>query len=141
MYCTLDDLKAQIPEQNLIDLTDDEGTGQINQSRVDAAIQNATDIINGYVGGRYAVPFDPVPGLIRTIAVDITLYKLYERRFETEMPETMTMRYKNALKLLEQIQKGMIMLGVSASTGSESAVYRTNMASEDRIFRELLDRF
>ena len=47
MYCTLDDLKAQVDEAVLVHLTDDEGAGVLNQVRVDAAIAAATAEILG----------------------------------------------------------------------------------------------
>jgi phage gp36-like protein len=134
-YCTLDDIKGQIPEANIIQLTDDEGLGVVNQSRVDKAISVADSIIDGYLRGRYTLPLSTVPELIKTIAIDITVYKLYERGLELEMPEAMSNRYKNAIKLLDQIQKGLVKLGIeSPETGPGQGHYKTNKTTEDRIF-------
>lgn len=134
-YCTLDDIKGQIPEANIIQLTDDEGLGVVNQSRVDKAISVADSVIDGYLRGRYTLPLSTVPELIKTIAIDITVYKLYERRLELEMPEAMSNRYKNAIKLLDQIQKGLVKLGIeSPETGPGQGHYKTNKTTEDRIF-------
>lgn len=84
-YCTLGDIKDHIPEANIIQLTDDEGLGVVNQSRVDKAITTADSVIDGYLRGRYSLPLSTVPELIKTIAIDIAVYKLYERRNELEM--------------------------------------------------------
>jgi phage gp36-like protein len=142
-YCTLDDLKDHIPETNIIQLTDDEGLGVVNQARVDKAITTADSVIDGYLRGRYSLPLSTVPELIKTIAIDIAVYKLYERRLELEMPEAMTNRYKNAGKLLEQIQKGLIKLGIeSPDTGPGQGHYKTNKTAEDRTFsKSILDKF
>ncbi len=142
-YCTLDDLKDQIPETNIIQLTDDEGLGVVNQSRVDKAITTADSVIDGYLRGRYTLPLSTVPELVKTIAIDITVYKLYERRLELEMPEAMSNRYKNAIKLLDQIQKGLVKLGIeSPDTGPGQGHYKTNKTTEDRTFsKSVLDKF
>ena len=41
MYCALSDIIDQVPEQKVIELTDDENTGEVNQARVDKAIATA----------------------------------------------------------------------------------------------------
>jgi phage gp36-like protein len=142
-YCTFNDIKDQIPEANIIQLTDDEGFGVVNQARVDKAISTADSIIDGYLRGRYSLPLSTVPELIKTIAIDIAIFKLYERRLELEMPEAMMARYKNALKMLEQIQKGLIKLGIeSPDTGPGQGHYKTNKTAGDRLFnKSLLERF
>lgn len=142
-YCTLDDIKDRIPEANIIQLTDDEGLGAANQTRVDKAVTAADSVIDGYLRGRYSLPLSTVPELIKTIAIDISVYKLYERRLELEMPEAMSSRYKNALKMLEQIQKGLIKLGIeSAETGPGQGHYKTNITSDDRTFgKDVLEKF
>lgn len=142
-YCTIDDIKDHIPESNIIQLTDDEGIGVVNQARVDKAITTADSIIDGHLRGRYSLPLSTVPELIKTIAIDITVYKLYERRFELAMPESMMARYKNALKILEQIQKGLLKLGIEpAETGPGQGYYKTNKSSSDREYgKERLDKY
>jgi phage gp36-like protein len=142
-YCTLDDIKKSIPEANIVQLTDDTGTEVIDQTNVDKAISVADSIIDGYMRGRYSIPLSTVPELIKTIAIDIAIYKLYERRLKLEMPEAMMARYKNALKMLEQIQKGLIKLGIeSPETGPGQGHYKTNKTTDDRLFnKSLLERF
>lgn len=132
-YCTLNDIRAQLPESNIVQLTDDEGFGVIDQLRVGMAISVADSIINGYLGGRYTLPLETVPDLIKTIAIDITIYKLYERRLELEMPESMLNRYKNAVRLLEYIQKGTVSIDVQEE-GEEAGYYKTNKTLDDRMF-------
>lgn len=135
-YCTLADIVNQIPEANIIQLTDDERIGAVNQTRVNMAISTASSLIDGYLRGRYTLPLATVPELIRTIAIDIVIYRLYERRLELNMPEAMSDRYKNAVKLLEQIQKGLIKLGIESKTGPGQGHYKTNKTSNDRIFNK-----
>ncbi|KAF0145108.1 MAG: mu-like prophage Flumu protein gp36 [Nitrospirae bacterium] len=143
-YCALADIIDQVPEQKVIELTDDENTGQVNTSRVDKAIATAGSIIDGYLRGRYTLPLSTVPELIKTISIDISVFKLYERRREMDMPESLTNRYKNAVKLLEQIQKGLISLGIEAeaSAAGSAGSYKTNKTADDREFtKEKLKTF
>lgn len=115
MYCSLDDIRKNIPDISLIELTDDNGTGQINTGIAEEAIEYADSTIDGYLRGRYTLPLNPVPKIIQKISIDIAIYHIYSRRFELEMPEGMQKRYENAIKLLENIQKGVIAFNMSDS--------------------------
>ncbi len=140
-YSTLEDIEKALPEANIIQLTDDEGLGVVNQERVSDAIQYADQLIDGYLRGRYTLPLNPVPTLIKKLSIDLAVFHLYARRFEIEMPPSMMDRYKNAIKLLEQIQKGLISLGIE-SIETLQAHYETNKTEDDRLFsKEELDKF
>lgn len=142
MYCTLDDIKKAIPETNIIQLTDDAGTGQIDTEKINDAISYAEQLINGYLRGRYTLPLDPVPELIRHMATDLAIFHLYSRRFELEMPQSMMDKYKNAVKLLEQIQKGLIRIGAEVEASPGQGYYKSNRTTEDKVFtREILKQF
>ena len=133
-YSVLDYIKKLIPEDTLIQLTDDDGIGTVNQGRVDEAIAQADSEIDSYCGGRYSVPFATVPGIVKKISVDIAIYNLYSRRVEV-IPETRADRYKNAIRQLEGISKGVISIGVdpapSAATQSSNTV---EIATSEKIF-------
>lgn len=119
MYCTLADIRATVPENDLIQLTDDTTPPvTVNQVNVDRAITDAGELIDGYLRGRYALPLSPVPGLLNTLAADVAIYRLYARRIKLTPPEGVTERYKNALKILEQIQSDKISLGAEGSGGA-----------------------
>lgn len=136
-YCTLEDIKKAIPEENLIQTTDDEGFGVVNVERVDEAINSADQLIDGYLRGRYTLPLNPIPGLIKKLSIDLAIFYVYSRRFELEMPQTMTDRFKNAVKILEQIQKGVIKLGIETEQSPGQGYYKTNKSKEDKIFNDV----
>lgn len=136
-YCTLEDIKKAIPEENLIQTTDDEGFGVVNVERVDEAINSADQLIDGYLRGRYTLPLNPIPGLIKKLSIDLAIFYVYSRRFELEMPQTMTDRFKNAVKILEQIQKGLIKLGIETDQSPGQGYYKTNKSKEDKIFNDV----
>jgi phage gp36-like protein len=120
MYCSLDDLLGQVDKQKLIDLSndneepvvDEDENPIINLENVQRAIDNAASEIDSYASVRNKVPFNPVPPIIRKLAVDIALYNLFSRKWTGDEEDNIIRRYKNAVKMLEKIAEGTIMLGV-----------------------------
>lgn len=108
-YSTQSDLEKQLPQDLLTQLADDDGDGIIDGGIVPEAIQKADDEINAYVATRYAVPFSPVPTLIKTLSVDMAIWNLYARRRMDS--ETVTKRYDRAVKLLRDIAEGKASVG------------------------------
>jgi phage gp36-like protein len=134
-YCTLEDLGKIMPEQDLIELTDDDvPAAVIVTANVDKAIADAGELIDGYLRARYSLPLTPAPGLINTLACDIAVYRLYARRVKLTPPEGVSERYKNALKLLDLIQKGAISLGDGGTPTPEASGDSVSVTAADRIF-------
>ncbi len=115
-YCTMDDVRNQLEEARLVQLSDDEGTGAVVESRVLQAISDADEEINGYLGARMAVPVSPVPESLRRLSADIAVYNLYSRR--EKVPEHRIERYRNAVRFLEQAALGKISLGRADPEGN-----------------------
>ncbi len=133
-YCTLTDLKKLLPEDLLIQLTDDEGAGVVNQGRVDEAIAGADTEIDSYCGVKYTVPFaSPVPDLAKKVSIDIAIYNLYSRKVE-EIPSTRAERYKNAIRQLEGIAKGLVSIGEATEPTAAAGADGAEISSSDRIF-------
>jgi phage gp36-like protein len=138
-YCTKDDILARLTEEILIDLTDDEDAGQVNDAFVDKAIAAADGLINAHAGERYTVPLDPVPDLLRDASVELAIYNLYSRR--RGAPEEWQERYKNNTRLLEKLAKGEINLGAEDPSRTPQAT-PVNITSSKRVFsRKLLKDF
>lgn len=135
-YCSLIDIAATVPEQDLVQLTDDTSPpGMIMAAVVDRAISDAGELIDGYLRGRYTLPLDPVPGLINTLAADVAIYRLYSRRIKLSPPESVAERYKNTLRILEQIQAGKISLGSeSVGGGVTPEADGPRVSAPERIF-------
>ena len=111
-YCTLADILKRIPEEAVIQLTDDAGAGVVGQSNVDSAISRADKEIDAWCGDRYLVPFtSPAPPIVGELAIDMAIYFLYGRTVD-EIPKSRADAYKNAVRLLEKISDGTISLGV-----------------------------
>ncbi|MBI5232801.1 MAG: DUF1320 domain-containing protein [Deltaproteobacteria bacterium] len=134
MYSTLDDIKKTVPNNDLIQLTDDTSPPTaINQVNVDRAISDADELIGGYLRGRYSLPLNPVPGLVNTLSADISIYRLYARRIKLKPPDMVLERYKDAIKTLEQIQKGTISLS-GQTVGDVPDIGGVKGSGADRVF-------
>lgn len=136
MYCTLDDIRATVPENDLVQLTDDATPpAEVNGVIADRAITDAGELIDGYLRGRYPLPLFPVPGLINTLACDVAIYRLYSRRIRLAVPEMVGERYKNGLKILEQLQAGKISLGAEGAGGGVTpAAGGPQFTAPERVF-------
>lgn len=115
-YITRDDLAAAISHAELVQLSNDEmdyGDNEPDWHIIERAILYATELVNGYISGRYPLPLQPMPGILPQLATDIARFWLHQRRINTaDFPAPVESAYKNALKLLEQIRDGKIHLGV-----------------------------
>lgn len=140
-YATKGDILDQLPERELIDLTDDAGAGTVDDTVVDRAIADAGAVIDAYCQGRYPVPLSPVAAIIRTLAVDLAIYNLYGRRTVAPVPDVRKERHKDAMRFLDLVTQGKIKLGADepapVSSGNSIAV-----VAPDRVFtRETLKDF
>lgn len=133
-YCTLEDIKAQVSEAVLLNYLDDNGSGVIDEEAADKAIVSATAEINAYVQTRYPVPMNPVPDILNKLAVDISLYNIVSRKGFDEQSgdKIMAERYKSAIRFLENIAKGMVLLTPKAAEAQPEQV--STFESSERLF-------
>lgn len=137
MYCTQQDIEKQVTTPTLIQLTSDDSQDVVNETIAFEAILYSSTLIDGYLRGRYNLPLDTHFPLLRIIAIDLSIYRLYSRRLHADMPEAILEQYKEAIKTLEKIQKGIITLEVQteASTNQiQSKEYLSNKTSINRQF-------
>ncbi|MCG3130181.1 MAG: hypothetical protein FLDDKLPJ_00930 [Phycisphaerae bacterium] len=94
----------------------------IDDTIVNRALEDADATINGYLAARYTLPLSSVPPLVKRLACEIARYHLYEEA----APERVQRAYEAAIKLLQDISKGVASLGLDAagtdpvpSTGGE----------------------
>jgi phage gp36-like protein len=140
MYCTpedviemlIPDIRNQIigegfiedPEEQLAKLT----------PLVEESIRSADAEINGYLAKRYELPLSKVPENISKYSKDIAVFNLFSRIGidQGERESVYMTRYKNAIRYLETVVKGVVDLGLKpvgqvASTGFQ-------MSSSPRLF-------
>ena len=143
MYCSQSDIcPSRISESRLIELTNDSNVGvTVDTAIVNSAIEDADDIIDGFIRGKVSLPLADTPKLIRQFSEAISVYNLYKRREMIELPESVTKDYDNAIKMLKLVQKGELMLGTETSAVA-SGNLSVNKTAEDRVFsKERLKQF
>lgn len=134
-YCDLADIEKRYPSLMLATLTDDSGGAGLDNAKLTTAIDEAESIINSYARSRYAVPFTTVPRLIKKVAIDLTLYGLFQLKYDVEMPDAMRARYTDSIKTLEAIQSGRVNLeDVSATEEIVPTIVQSNKSATDRMF-------
>ncbi|KUJ73927.1 hypothetical protein AVO42_00455 [Thiomicrospira sp. XS5] len=118
-YCTVADLQARFDSWELVDLTNP-GGDSVDTPALEQVILDAEAEIESYLGGRYALPIDPVPKVLNRIACNIARYYLYDN----EVPEPVEKAYQRALGFLKDVSRGLAELGIAAdgneATGTES---------------------
>lgn len=132
MYGNDADLYDRIDQETVIQLTDDENTGEVDQTKLDNLRGDVAEMINTYLRGRYTVPVDPVPAVLANIENDLLVHKLYTRRANYDIPKSVAELKKDALKLLDGINKGAVLLEDQPDI-AEGAI-QSNKTDDDRIF-------
>lgn len=139
-YCNIDEVKNRFSPNELIQLTDDNRTGEVNDDVITREIFLANSLINGYLGKSFVLPMSVIPPLINVIAIDLSIYNLYIRRLRMDVPDSIKEIYKNCVNSLKEIQKGNISLGLETKANSSlSSVARRasfSVSSRKRVFGE-----
>lgn len=125
-YCTLAELIERYSEKMLIDISDrgEERPEEPDAALIDRAIADADALIDGYLKKRYRLPLADVPRLVKDLSLRISIYYAHAH----VASEKITADYKDALKTLENIAKGLLDLdldGVEPAASGASEV-RTN---------------
>jgi phage gp36-like protein len=112
-YCTRADLGNAIPQMTLTQLSnDDPSARQPDEGVIENSVRQAEELVDGYLRGRYQLPLDPVPTVLRDAVIYLARHWLYQRRPEGALPDAVISARKDTLKLLESIRDGVITLGL-----------------------------
>lgn len=114
-YCTLQDLIERFGEEELIQLTDREHTGVLDELVFEQARSDAEAEIDSHLAARYILPLDGVPLILVRIACEITRYYLYS----AHPTDTVKDRYEKALQTLKSAVRGEVRLGRERSTSAQ----------------------
>lgn len=133
-YSTDTDLYDRIDPALVIQLTDDTGTGEVNQTKLDALRADCHELINTYLRGKYTVPLDPTPEILTIIEADLLVYKVYSRRGDYEIPESVKQADQKAMAMLKEINRGSIKLEDQPDIAA--GAIKTNKTASDRRFSD-----
>lgn len=106
MYASVADLVARFGEVEIIELTDLERTGEMDNAVAERALEDATAEIDGYLASRYRLPVAGAAPLLSLLCTDIARFRL-QTGVSTEQARQ---RYEDAVRKLERIADGRINL-------------------------------
>ncbi|MDD3553224.1 MAG: DUF1320 family protein [Deltaproteobacteria bacterium] len=110
-YATLADMEARYGIEEIIARTNRTDGAGVDTVVLDRALQDADAEIDAYLSTRYALPLPAVPKILVRIACDIARYHLWQEMASDEVRR----RYEDAIRLLGNIAKGLISLGIDAN--------------------------
>lgn len=147
-YCSLADLQLAMPLATLIQLSNDTVAGYglpepaLNQAVVEEAVRQAEELVDAYLRGRYTLPLNPVPSVIKDIAVNLARHWLYARRPEgSDLPDAVTRTYKSALQRLADIRDSKLTPGEPTGEASVESGEMKVHARPRRFSADLLERY
>lgn len=131
-YLTPDEFIAQFGETEVSQIA---GTGDFNSlegsmidpEMIEREISYADELISGYVLGRHpwvgVLPVSDIPNLLKGLGGDIIRYRLRDKKSgKGQVSDTVSDRFKDALKRLEAIQMGKLDLVRDTTNGAALGV-------------------
>lgn len=137
MYSTIDDIKDDLTETTLMEMTDDSDEPvAISDSLVEKKISESEALINSFVKRVATLPITDSEDLIilKSISVSLTVCELWRRRSQTDYPEPIAFRKNEAMKLLDNIGSGKSKLNTPLIVDSE-IISEFAVSKKEKIFR------
>jgi phage gp36-like protein len=114
-YATQQDIEDVYGVDLLTRVADYNGDRIADTAVVNSNLIAADQVCNAYLSARYTIPIVPPPGVIKTCAIDIAIYKMAMGR--GQRTDEMRVRYEDALRMLELIAAGKVGLGEEPPDG------------------------
>ncbi len=115
-YIELQDLLDELGEDILVQLTDNDGIGEVYEPRANKAIEFADGVFNSYARSRYSIPV-LVTAMVKAVNLDLAIFHLYKSR--TSIPEGVYKvrldAFNSAIKWLKDLNSGNAGLDVPAT--------------------------
>lgn len=117
-YAIMTDIIDLYGEDLLIRIADLDKDGQPDEDVVEKALEAADALIDAYLSSAYSLPLPSVPDVLRTLAIDIAVYKLPITR--APRTDEMRKRYEDALAHLKMMAAGKMGIGLPTDPGDGS---------------------
>ena len=114
-YCTIEDLKKKLSEAEIARLSNDVTPTVIEETVVDELIDSNTEIIDGYIRGRYPLEEVATNSILKNICIQLTIVDLYDRRNKVKLPENLIRTRTDQFNHLKSIQRGEMTLDIEDS--------------------------
>lgn len=131
-YATPEQFIKTFSERETVSLTDEQRTGKVDSEKLEYALTRASNVIDGYLVGRYKTPWSDSPGILIGYCCDIARYQLASDY--RQLSEEIRLRYDDAIKFLEKVASGKINLGRDSSGGVIQSTSQMRIISGIRQF-------
>lgn len=138
-YCSIADIVAAVSNDDLVQLTNDNGGDTIATAKITSAIDYVDNMIDGYLRGRYNLPLTSTPDELKFLAIDFVIHRLYSLRTFTPVPQNIEERYTEVKKRLYEIQSGKFSLGIEDTNELSNILLLTNKTSEKSTTNKYFD--
>ena len=108
-YIDRQGLEERFGVDEITDLLDDDRNDSESaeeSATLTAAIADASNLIDGYLGSRYTLPLSFAPDIVISWCADIVRFRLWDEK----APEEVRRRYDDALAQLKLVAQGLIKL-------------------------------
>lgn len=125
-YATIESMITRFGKEDLVEITDTElpYTGEINESKLQAAIVSANSEVDAYLAKQMNVPTVLGSPFVQMMACDVARYHV--ALGNARVSERDEKRYDLAVKNLKAVNDGKI--GIGASTNEVNATPSINLA-------------
>ena len=131
-YAVKADLQKRMPDTTLVQLTDFDNAGSMNDARITEALDAASAMVDSYAGGRYTLPLT-ASKQVMDLTLAIAVYKLHTLR--PPAPEQVRQDYDDAVRLLRDVAAGKATLDQPSLTQtSEMDVKTKDHATDPDVF-------
>lgn len=132
-YCTQSDLLNQLTQAELIQLTDDAGTGTVDSPKVDAALAAASATIDAYAGARYTLPLQ-ASERVKQLCIDLAIYELEKRR--RRLREATLAARDAAFSFLRDLARGRAVLDHPTGAPPQTSEADVKKTQSERVFSD-----
>jgi phage gp36-like protein len=133
-YASLEDLIERAGEVEIKQVADRDRDGAPDPDVIQAALVHADNIVNGYIGAKYALPLGETPDLVRTWSVAIARHFLHRNG----PPSYVQDDRDAAIAQLKDVARGAIVLAVNTGEKPEAVSGSFIASSPGEVFN---DRF
>ncbi|HQU86360.1 MAG TPA: DUF1320 domain-containing protein [Pyrinomonadaceae bacterium] len=143
-YISTEDLIDELGEGLLVELTDDNDTGEINENVITKAIDYAVGTFEAYARTRYSLPV-PATALVKSRCLDLAIYKLFRKRaeFDEGVFKVKKTAHDETISFLKDLQAGRAALDIPATeetiespaTGDQILSNKSNSKFTDEKFK------
>lgn len=103
-------------------------------ANVQAAIDDADSVIDGYLAKRYPLPLVKVPGILVVYARAIARYNLHKSRQSLEATDPIVRDYRDGIKFLTAVAVGQLSLGADDPVLDNPAITQAEFIGDAPVF-------